>query len=146
MKNLDLRTVRDQVKVGKWCEGLGESPQKADYALAKAIIPALLVEIDRLSQGYPWHDDPPKNNGIFFYNGGIPNGQCSVFTGVVSIYKNPHNAMERLASVYFQPYRGEDGEIHEGDLVVAPLAQWTGQWAGPDYGLNCAYCQPSNQA
>jgi len=78
-----------------------------------------------------WQAEVPKNDGDFYYSGPTPEGKEVVaIVGIVTIEG------ERQAYVYLPPnWRGDEAE--RGTLHYGLVADWKGEWSGPDHGLCC---------
>lgn len=85
------------------------------------------------AQGSPadWRADAPINDGDYYYTGPTPSGKPVVaIVGIVTIDGKRH------AYLYVPPkWRGDEEE--RGTLHHGLVAEWTGQWAGPEDGLCC---------
>lgn len=81
---------------------------------------------------YEWTDEFPKRDGDFFYSGKLPTGED--FVGIVQI--STHPTSDRFACVYIPP--GWRGTPERKPILVFGLPdEWTGQFAGPEFGLSC---------
>lgn len=93
---------------------------------------------------YEWQDNPPKENGDFFYNGPLPDGG-NVIT-IVQVFTHPENN-KRMACTLIPPGWRGDKDRKRPVLHAADLEDWRGQWSGPEYGLCCVvYSGESNGA
>lgn len=83
---------------------------------------------------YAWQKDPPVENGVFFYTGPVPSrsggSSGKVLTAIMHIETDLRTST-RVGWI-FQPTGGEQGLPV---IFVAPLRDWKGEWAGPDFGL-----------
>ena len=89
-----------------------------------------------MREQYEWHDDPPKNNGDFFYSGNTPGGEDVL--AIVQITLNP-NDMQRWACLFIPPGWRGNMERKDQAFYVALLEEWKGQWSGPEHGLTMVY-------
>jgi len=84
---------------------------------------------------YEWHDEPPKENGDFFYNGPTPDNSEQVLA-IVQITTHPDTA-KRIASLMLPPgWRGNKAR-RMSTVHFGTVDEWKGQWSGPEYGLCC---------
>jgi hypothetical protein len=85
---------------------------------------------------WSWKDTVPENNGSFYYNGPLPAiGAASLFVGIIQISTSPIDG-QRYASVFIPPgWRGSKEVLPI--IYFDKLEKWTGQWAGPELGLEC---------
>jgi hypothetical protein len=78
---------------------------------------------------FEWQDTPPKENGHFYYTGPIP-GTARSAVAIVEIATKP-DTDERWVFL-LTPNVGKN---KMPELTIAELEKWTGEWAGPTYGL-----------
>jgi hypothetical protein len=85
-----------------------------------------------------WLPDPPKNDGDFYFSGITPSGMDVV--AIVQIFSHPTNG--RRGAVMFIPpgWRGDNARVM-AEVIQGSLEEWRGQWAGPEFGLNCVVNQ-----
>lgn len=81
-----------------------------------------------------WNDQPPKEDGDFFYNGKTPEGDEIV--AIVQITTDPKG--ERWCSVFLPPFWRGDRERITAKVIFGELEKWRGQFSGPEHGLCCA--------
>lgn len=82
-----------------------------------------------------WNEQPPKNDGDFFYFGNTPDGEEIV--AIVQVVTNIENG-DRLACLFIPSYWHGDVNRTRPTIHSAKLNEWGGQWSGPEYGLCCA--------
>lgn len=82
---------------------------------------------------YDWRAQPPAQDGDFFYSGPVPDG--GKLTAVVQIFTT--DTGNRMACIFIPPYWRGDRSRKNPTVHLAPLAQWTGEWSGPEFGLCC---------
>ena len=91
---------------------------------------------------FEWKDKAPENDGDFFYWGPTPDGTIKLqldaqkenIFAIVTITTLPQND-ERYACLLIPP--GWNGDKTRTMSVIHgdKLNKWTGQWAGPEFGL-----------
>ena len=86
------------------------------------------------STRHEWRNEPPKEDGDFFYSGPLPRGENIL--AIVQVFTYPVSK-DRMACVFIPP--GWRGDMSRREPVVhfGKLDEWKGEWAGPEYGL-CA--------
>lgn len=84
---------------------------------------------------HEWHQDPPKEDGDFFYTGQVPDG--GEIVAIVQIYTHPDSGT-RMACLLIPPGWRGDKARRQPTIHAAPLDKWHGQWSGPEHGLCCA--------
>ncbi len=82
---------------------------------------------------YEWKDEPPENDGDFFYTGETPDGE-----DVVAIVQITTTKQGRMGWLFIPANWRKDKGRENPVLKAAELSAWKGQWAGPEYGLCCA--------
>lgn len=98
-----------------------------------------MSELKNMPYAMPWERTPPDNDGEFFYTGKLPNGM--EYVGIVYIVTDLGDSEKRrIACVFIPPFWGGDKDRLLPTVVHAPLRDWTGEWAGPRYGLSCVEC------
>jgi hypothetical protein len=91
---------------------------------------------------YQWQDEPPKEDGDYFYTGKVPDGIDIV--GIVQIFASPkHN--KRMACIFIPPGWRGDTERKEPTVHFGEIEKWKGQWAGPEGGLCRVNYQPTGE-
>lgn len=85
--------------------------------------------------GYAWRDYAPGEDGDFYYYGKLPTGDQ--FVGIVQITTLPQTK-QRWCCVLIPPGWRGDVDIKKPNIVHGSIDEWTGQWAGPEFGLSCA--------
>jgi len=94
-------------------------------------------EIEKLKKHHQWSDEFPKRDGDFYYSGKLPNGR--EFVGIIQTGTSP-DIGERFACVLIPPgWRGNKEQ--KAEVVFGKVEEWTGQFAGPEHGLNCVECR-----
>lgn len=83
-----------------------------------------------------WRNDPPKENGDFFYYGDLPDGGGPI-VAIVQIATNPETEKRTASLLIPSGWRGDQSR-RRPTVHFGTLDQWKGQWAGPEYGLCCA--------
>jgi len=91
---------------------------------------------------YEWGKTPPKENGEFYYSGDLPGGGGPILS-IAHIFTHPKTD-ERMACIFIPPNWHGNGStlptIHYGELY-----KWAGEWAGPEFGLCCAFLNNQNE-
>lgn len=88
-----------------------------------------------MREDFPWQDNPPNENGDFFYYGPLPDGSENVLA-IVQIVTHPETD-RRTACLLIPPGWRGDAARRQPVIHFGTLDQWKGQWAGPEYGLCC---------
>jgi len=84
---------------------------------------------------YKWHKELPNEDGEFFYQGLLPKSNETI-VGIVSVSKDPTTQL-RFAYIFIPlGWRG-DKNRKASTLHFGELHEWSGKWAGPEFGLCC---------
>jgi hypothetical protein len=81
---------------------------------------------------WSWHEEPPTEDGDFFYDGVLPLSDETI-TCIVQITTDPEGG--RVASVFLPPYWRGQKDRTKSSVHWGPLKEWTGMWSGPEFGL-----------
>ena len=84
---------------------------------------------------WEWRNEPPEEDGDFFYTGPLPDGNDVVL--IVQTFTHPLTH-ERMALTVIPPGWRGDETITQPKLHFGTLDQWRGKWSGPEFGLCCA--------
>jgi hypothetical protein len=114
--------------------------QQARDRISPQIAVDLILENDRLraelaevTRPYPWRNEPPTQEGEFFYNGKTPDWSENILA-IVHVVRDAESN-ELTACLFIPPYWRGDKSRTQAKLHYGTLDKWEGRWAGPEFGL-----------
>jgi hypothetical protein len=93
----------------------------------------LRAELDNAMKPYLWRNEPPEQEGEFFYSGKTPDGKETIVAIVHVVMNEELHAL--TAFLLIPPYWRGDKNRACAKLHFGTLDEWEGQWAGPEFGL-----------